>query len=228
MYKIINILGGNDKSIKWKEFRHNGPMFPKSYKKHNIPIIVNGKKIILDDIAEEIATMYAKYIKSDYMENKVFKKNFWKDLLKLLPKSINYLEEIDFTLIYNYLQQEKEKRYNLTKEEKLQIKLKNEKLAEPYKYCIIDGATQSVGNYKIEPPSIFIGRGNHPKIGKIKRRIVPEDVTLNIDKTSKIPEPNIPGHKWGKIIHDNRVVWLASWKDGITGKTKYIFTSEQF
>ena len=38
-----------------------------------------------------------------------------------------------------------------------------------------------VGNFRIEPPGIFLGRGCHPKAGKIKRRIYPEDITLNID-----------------------------------------------
>ena len=46
-----------------------------------------------------------------------------------------------------------------------------------------------------------------------------------MDKDSKIPKPNIKNHEWGKIIHDDTVIWLASWKDTITGKTKYVFTS---
>ena len=94
----------------------------------------------------------------------------------------------------------------------------------PYKYIIIDGARQKVGNYKIEPPGIFMGRGDHPKLGKIKRRIRPEDVTINLDKEAKIPSPNVGGN-WKKVIHDDNVVWLATWVDEITGKNKYVFTS---
>ena len=101
------------------------------------------------------------------------------------------------------------------------MQLENE---EPYMYCIIDGNQQKVGNYKIEPPGIFLGRGSHPKIGKIKKRIYPEDIILNLDKEAQIPK-TIPNHKWGQIIHDNTVIWLATWKDNITGKNKYIFTS---
>ena len=59
----------------------------------------------------------------------------------------------------------------------------------------------------------------------IKRRIYPEDVTINLDKEAPIPEPNLKDHKWGKVIHDREVIWLATWKDTITGKSKYIFTS---
>jgi DNA topoisomerase-1 len=91
-------------------------------------------------------------------------------------------------------------------------------------YCIIDGNQQKLGNYRIEPPGIFLGRGSHPKIGHIKKRIYPEDVTLNLDKEAPIPKP-LNDHKWADIIHDQTVIWLATWKEEITGKNKYVFTS---
>ena len=63
------------------------------------------------------------------------------------------------------------------------------------------------------------------KSRKDKKRIYPEDITINID--TKSPIPSIPsfysGHKWGKIIHDNTLEWLCSWKDDITGKIKYVW-----
>jgi len=225
MYNNFRMLGGNQ--IKWTVFRHNGPMFPDPYVPHNIPIIVNGNKINLEPKSEEVASLFAKYIKSQYMENNTFKKNFFNDFKKHLPKTVNVnsIDEIDFSQIYNHLEKEREQRLNMSKEEKERIKKVREKLEEPYKYCIIDGAKQTVGNYKIEPPGIFMGRGTHPKMGKLKSRIMPEDVTINIDKESKIPDSGISGHKWGKVIHDRSVIWLASWKDSITGKSKYIFTS---
>ncbi len=33
----------------------------------------------------------------------------------------------------------------------------------------------------------------------------------------------MPGHKWKDVIHDKTVEWLASWKDDITGKVKYVW-----
>jgi DNA topoisomerase-1 len=47
-----------------------------------------------------------------------------------------------------------------------------------------------------------------------------------MSKNSPIP-PTISGHKWGKIIHDNTVEWLASWKDNVTGKIKYVWLGTQ-
>jgi DNA topoisomerase-1 len=216
--------GGNQKQ--WTVLKHNGPFFPSEYKPHKIPIIVNNKKIILKPEAEEYATIYSKYLDTEYINNNTFKKNFWKDFKQYIKnEDIKLLEDIDFSLIKEYIDNEKEKKKNLTKEEKEKVKNQQNEIEEPYTFCIIDGSQQKVGNYKIEPPGIFLGRGSHPKIGKIKKRIQPEDITINISKESIKPEPNIPGHKWGKIIHDNSVIWLASWKDNITGKTKYIFTS---
>ena len=58
---------------------------------------------------------------------------------------------------------------------------------EKYKTAIVDGKPQPVSNYRMEPPGIFLGRGSHPKIGRIKKRIYPEDVTLNLDKEAPIP-----------------------------------------
>jgi DNA topoisomerase-1 len=222
----MNVMFGGGKP-QWTVLQHNGPLFPPIYETHGKPVIVNGNEIILPELVEEYATMYAKFIDTPYMENNTFKKNFWKDFKKILPQTLNIqsLDQIDFTPIKNYLIMEKEKKSLLTKEEKDSIKKSQDEIDEPYKFCIIDGIQQQVGNYKIEPPGIFLGRGTHPKIGKIKKRIMPKDVIINLSKDAPIPEPNIPGHKWGDIIHDQSVIWLASWKDDITGKNKYIFTS---
>lgn len=221
---ILELIGGADKP-QWKVFRHNGPMFPPKYVPHKIPVIINNKEVILPELAEEYATMLARYIGTPYMESHIFKKNFWKDFKPTLGNiNASTLEEIDFSLIRKYLDVEKAKKQSMTKEEKERIKKEGEKIEEPYKYCVIDGAQQKVGNFKIEPPGIFIGRGTHPKLGHIKRRITPEDVIINLDKESTVPKPNVEGN-WGEVIHDNKVIWLASWKEQITKKTKYIFTS---
>ena len=224
-WKINLLLGGG--MPQWTVLQHNGPMFPPEYVPHKIPVIINGRNIILPDLAEEYATMYARFLGTPYIENNTFNKNFWKEFKPTLPKDlvVNNISEIDFTPIKNHLTREKDNKAQVTKEMKEDIKKKQDIVEQPYKFCIIDGVQQQVGNYKIEPPGIFLGRGTHPKIGKIKKRIMPEDVTLNISKDSIVPKVPIHGHKWGEIIHDRNVIWLASWKEEITGKNKYIFTS---
>ena len=211
---------------KWTVFRHNGPYFPKLYERHNKDIYLNGVKVQVPDIVEEYLTLYAKYIGTDYSRNSRFKKNFFNDLRKVLPNNlkVNSIDEFDLSNVKKHIDNISERRKQLSRDTKLKLKEKQDLLEVPYKYIIIDGARQKVGNYKIEPPGIFMGRGDHPKLGKIKRRIMPEDVTINLDRDAKIPTPNIGG-KWKKIINDNNVIWLATWVDEITGKNKYVFTS---
>ena len=220
----FNLQYGGGKP-QWTVLQHNGPMFPPSYVPHKIPVFINGNEIILPSQAEEYLTMFARYIGTEYMNNPNFKKNFWKELKPELKNiNVNSLEEIDITPIKKHLEYEKEKKKSLTKEDKEKEKEKQLALDEPYRFCIIDGVQQQVGNFKIEPPGIFIGRGDHPKIGFIKKRIQPEDVIINISKDAPIPKPP-SGHKWKEVIHDKSVIWLSSWKEEITGKNKYIFTS---
>jgi len=220
------IFGGSNKP-QWNTLRHNGPLFPDLYIKKDIPIIYKGQKIQLEHEAEEFAYLYSKYLDSDYIKIGRFNRNFWKDWKLILGKDhqIQSLDDCDFSLFKKYYDEQREKLKNLTKQQKDEIIKKKEQIEEPYKYCYIDNVEVKVGNYKIEPPGIFIGRGNNPHIGKIKRRIYPEDVTLNLDKEAPVPEPNIKNHKWKNIVNDKSSVWLSSWKDEITGKTKYVFTS---
>lgn len=221
---ILELIGGADKP-QWTVLRHNGPMFPPEYEPHKIPVFINGKEVVLPKKAEEYATMFARYLGTPYMESNMFKKNFWKDFKPTLENiSVTSLDEIDFSPIKKFLDREKEKKAEMSKEEKESIKEKQKEIEEPYKNCVIDGSQQKVGNFKIEPPGIFIGRGTHPKLGRIKKRITPEDVTINLDKESPIPKPNVHGN-WGNVIHERTVIWLATWKEEITGKNKYVFTS---
>lgn len=224
----INQIGGKDR-VYWKTLSHNGVSFPPEYKPIKIPIIYQNKEIILNPKAEEAATFYAKYIDSEYIKSNRFKKNFWKDFKKLLdPKlGINNLEDINFSKIKEYLEKERERKLTKTKEEKEELKKKQKELDKKFTIAIIDGKEQPVGNFKIEPPGIFLGRGCHPKLGRIKKRIYPEDITINIDKDAKIPDTGFKDRKWGEIINDNTVIWLASWKEEITGKMKYVRLSDK-
>jgi DNA topoisomerase-1 len=223
-FKIKELVGG--KGHKWTTLIHNGVMFPDEYKYKKIPLIYSGQEIILNERAEEAAFLYAKYIDTEYVTNATFNKNFFNDWKKMLGKDsiIQNLSLCDFKNMKKYLEKEKELKKEVKDKNKDNNKNKDE---DKYKIAVIDGKEQTVSNYKMEPPAIFIGRGKNPNLGKIKKRIYPEDVILNLSKDATIPEIIIDGekHKWKKIIHDKNVEWLASWKDTITDKTKYLWLS---
>lgn len=203
---------------KWTTLSHNGVLFPNPYIPHNIPLLYNNDPIHLEPEAEELATLYAKFTDTIYIKDSTFRKNFWKDWAKVLGKDspIQSFDQCDFKLIYEYLLKQKE----IKKQDKPE-----KQDFEQYKTAIVDGKVQPVGNFRMEPPGIFLGRGCSPLVGKIKKRIYPEDITINIGKESPIPEiPSFyPNHNWQTIIHNQYVTWLASWKDDITGKTKYVW-----
>tara|TARA_B110000208_G_C11762254_1_gene427374 strand:- start:371 stop:2059 length:1689 start_codon:yes stop_codon:yes gene_type:complete len=226
----IQFAGAKNKEIKWKTLEHNGVLFPDNYIYNKIPLIYDGSKIILNIEAEEYAYYYSKYLDTEYIKSSRFNRNYWKGWKKLIDKKLNIIDFIkcDFSLFKKFYEKERDERNNLTKDEKENIKERKDKEAKPYQYCKIDGKQQQVGNFRIEPPSLFLGRGCHPKLGMLKKRTMPQDIFINISRGIPIPKINLgDNYKWGKVIHDNKVNWLASWKDLITGKTKYVFPGDQ-
>jgi DNA topoisomerase-1 len=224
-YSLLSQSGGRNNKKRWDKLYHNGPMFPDDYVPHKIPILFKNESIVLSSEAEEYGTIYAKYIGSEYIKNKKFNKNFWNDWKHMVKNTkITSLDDCDFSLIQKHILKEKEKKMNISKEERTKL-IEGRKIQEqPFLFATVDGKKEKIGNYKIEPPGIFIGRGCHPLLGSIKPRILPQDITLNLSKDAPIPN-SVYGNKWGEIIHDPYVDWLASYLDIISGKTKYIWLS---
>ena len=79
----------------------------------------------------------------------------------------------------------------------------------------------------MEPPSLFRGRGKHPKTGTLKQRTQPEQVTLNIGIRNPVPKCTVPGHAWQAVQHDNSVQWLAAWHENVQGQNKYVMLASQ-
>lgn len=213
--------------IKWKTLVHKGPVLAPEYEplpKH-VKFYYNGKHMKLSPGAEEVAGFYAKMLDHDYVTKDVFNKNFFKDWKKQMTseerEAITDLKLCNFRELGEYFKEQSEKRKQMTKEEKQEIKRKNEEIANEYGFCIVDGHKQKIGNFKIEPPGLFRGRGEHPKMGKLKKRVQPEDIIINIGKKAPIPQPP-SGHRWKEVRHDNTVTWLASWTENIMKNVKYI------
>ncbi|XP_077542069.1 DNA topoisomerase I, mitochondrial-like [Haemaphysalis longicornis] len=212
---------------KWHTLEHRGPVFAPAYEPlpDNVRFFYDGNPVKLSLEAEEVAGFYGRMLDHDYTAKEAFNKNFFQDWRKCMTAKekelITDLKKCNFKEIDAYYKLKSEERKAMTKEEKQAIKLQNEKLVEEYGFCIIDGHKQKIGNFKIEPPGLFRGRGEHPKMGMLKRRVMPEDVIINIGKEAKVPEPP-PGHKWKEVRHDNTVSWLSSWTENILGQTKYI------
>ncbi|XP_030244302.1 DNA topoisomerase 1 [Drosophila navojoa] len=213
--------------VKWTTLEHKGPVFAPPYERvpRNVRFFYDGKPMELSEETEEAATFYAKMLNHDYCTKDVFNNNFFKDFRKTMtPKEKEIIKDFrkcNFQEMFEYFQAESEKRKAATKEEKLAKKAESEALVKEYGFCMIDGHKEKIGNFRLEPPGLFRGRGEHPKMGMIKRRIAARDVSINCGKNSKVPQPP-PGERWKEVRHDNTVTWLASWTENVQGQVKYI------
>lgn len=229
-----------DDSIKWTTLEHNGVLFAPEYEPlpKNIKLIYDGKPVTLSKGAEEVATFWVAMMtpaSSHHLDNPIFRTNFFNDFSEVVKKtggaldkdgnkvSIDNLDKCDFSKIYNHwlAKTEATKTKNLSKEEKEAAKAKKDAFEAPYLHCMWDGRKQKVGNFRVEPPSLFRGRGEHPKTGRVKTRVFPEQITINIGKDAKVPEPPA-GHKWKAVQHDQKATWLAMWQENINGAYKYV------
>ena len=216
----------------WATLEHHGVLFPPEYVPHGIKMRYDGAEVELTPDQEEIATMYAQMLETDYVQKAQFNANFWRDWSKVLGKQhvIQSLAKCDFKPIFAWHVAEREKKKAMSKEEKAAAKAKKEAEEAKFKVCLVDGKPQPVGNFRVEPPGLFRGRGEHPKMGCLKRRMGPRDITLNLSRKKNDgsmqtpPVCPIEGAKWGAVIENNTATWLATWDDPVLkGGTKYVY-----
>ncbi len=216
---------------KWQTLEHKGVAFPPEYQPRGIVVTIRGEKLALNRDQEELVYAWAKKKDTHYVQDPVFQENFMIDLRRLLPEKFNNvtIKDIDFSMAYRLAdeekqmkEQEKERYKNLPKEEKKKISLakkaERERLKATYGKAIVDGVEVDIANWLVEPPGLFMGRGQHPMRGRWKPRVRPQDVTLNLGENAPVPEGN-----WKEIVHDHSSTWLATWIETLTGKRKYVW-----
>ncbi len=212
--------------MKWKTLRHNGVLFPPEYTPQRIKFRIKGREVKLTILQEEMVYQWAKKKDTPYVQDSVFRKNFVADFAATFKPKIRFAyKDLDFADAYTLVDREKEAKLLMTKEERKELaarrKAVREELKEKYGSATVDGKRVELGNYMVEPPGIFIGRGKHPLRGRWKPRIEIGDVTLNMDEKARAP----PG-KWAGVVHENDSVWVAKWTDRLTGKVKYVWLAD--
>lgn len=212
---------------KWNTLIHNGVAFPPAYNYKGLSIKIKGKEIKLTPEQEEMAYAWAKKKDTPYIKDDVFITNFLSDFLRLFPEEFRdaNVKDIDFNSLYEYVDNEKRAKELLSKEEKKILAAERKKIREEmrnkYAWAIVDGIKFDVANWMVEPPGLFMGRGEHPLRGRWKSRINDNDIILNLGEDAPIPEGN-----WKDIVHDHESMWLAKWVDKLTNKEKYVWLSD--
>lgn len=218
----------------WVKMEHAGVSFPESYTPHGIKMKYDGVEVDLSPTEEEAATFFAAMDPDGmHLGNEktapIFIKNFFGDFKAVLGKGhvIKDFKKCDFEPIRQHLNEQKIIKKAITDEErKLNKDSRNETMFR-FGYALVDGHLEKVGNYNMEPPGAFRGRGEHPKMGKLKQRVLPEQVMINLSECAPVPQCTVPGHAWGDLRHDPTVQWLCQWKENINNQVKYMQLAAQ-
>jgi DNA topoisomerase-1 len=211
------------------QLAHSGVLIP-AYEPHGFIIRYKGRTLSLTPEQEEMAVAWVKKLGTDYVKDPVFVKNFLQDFSKALgvdPSS--KIEDFDFSEVQRWVEEEKAKKESMTREEKKKLAETRKKIREAnkekYGYATINGERVEIGNYTVEPPCIFMGRGKHPLRGRWKPRVSYGDIVLNLSPDA--PTPKTPdGSSWGGRVFDPSALWVAKWRDKLTGKMKYLWIAD--
>ena len=71
------------KELKWETLEHSGVLFPPEYKAHGVKMLYDGAPVELTEAQEEVATMAASMVETDYFSKDTFLKNFWEGFKKV-------------------------------------------------------------------------------------------------------------------------------------------------
>ncbi len=163
-----------------------------------------GKVVRVSREAQEAASIFHARSKG---ADATFKANFWRDWRDRLPPALRDSKLGAFTFV-----------------DKRKTKAKSDtKTKKPQTRCTarVNGITMRTTACAMERPGLFVGRGKNPQRGRYKRRVHPEQVTINVVGA---PAPRPPsGHSWAAVVHDAESAWLARWKDPVTGRVKYVY-----
>ncbi|MFQ6064991.1 MAG: DNA topoisomerase I [Candidatus Bathyarchaeia archaeon] len=207
-----------------KKLHHNGVLVPPRHEGKGLKIKVGQEKIRLTPEQEEMALAWAKKVGTPYVEDPIFAKNFHSDFSKKLGIEVKP-SEVDYSEVLSFVEKERGWKASLSREERRELaaqrKAQREANKERYGYAWVDGVQVEVANYAVEPSCIFMGRGKHPLRGRWKEGPREEDIELNLSPDA--PKP--PGN-WKTIVWQPDALWIARWRDKLTGKTKYVWFSD--
>lgn len=190
----------------WSIMRHQGVNLPPVYTPVG-KIKYKGEYISLTPLCEEYLVYWFR-LKLVHRNDPIVQQNFLKDIKKVQGKTkitISVLKDRDIRAQFVKLGK------NFTSSVKVSNVVK------------VDNVNYNVNN-NIDIPGVFIGKGNHPSRGKIKRRLQANDITVNGSCPSKAQD----GQNWGNRVQSKDSYYIACWKDPLFNKMKYLYvTSDQ-
>jgi DNA topoisomerase-1 len=211
-----------------EKLQHNGVLVLPRYEGKGLVVFLRGNKVSLTSPQEEMAVAWAKKIGTPYVQDPKFAENFHKSFSNKLGVDVQN-GDVDFSPVLRVVEEERQHKANLSSAEKkrqaAERKAQREANKEIYGYAIVDGVRIEVGNYTVEPNSIFMGRGQHPKRGSWKEGPREEDIELNLSPDAEEKKGKLTSLGF-RVVWDPNSIWIARWKDKLSGKMKYVWPSD--
>jgi DNA topoisomerase-1 len=209
-----------------KQLAHNGVVVPEPPPALGLVVRIQGVPVALTPKQEEMAMAWARKLGTPYVTDRTFAKNFMADLSQELGRDRALrVDDVDFGPAIEIVEAEREVKAQLTKEDRKALaaerRVRREELRDQHGYATVDGEQVPLANYVVEPSGIFMGRGKHPLRGRWKEGARRADITLNLN-----PDAPRPTGSWGEIIWQPESLWVARWKDKLSGKLKYVWLSD--
>jgi len=233
----------------WSSLTHSGMQVAPAYQPHHVPVLYDGQPVRLSAEQEEMATLLVKACNT-FKPVPPFGENFMVDWRPLLQECgsghseseasvIEDLHRCSFTQISEHLQEVYAARRDAARAAMLHLPIGagtaarrahvDSSLADDaYTHAIVDGVSRRREANSIRLPDARLFGGplsGHPWRGRLSRRVLPEDVTLNLGRDAPVPPVPDCGdgrpHAWGGVVCDPTVPWLARWTDPLSGNVKY-------
>jgi intein/homing endonuclease len=147
-----------------KQLIHNGVLIPDAYAPQGFTLTFRGSPLKLTPLQEEMAVKFAQKFGTPYTEDPTFCSNFMKDFAEAIgTKEKISVADFDWTPITRWIEAERARKANMSKEERKRLAAARKKLREErkerYGWATVDGVRMEIGNYAVEPASVFMGRG---------------------------------------------------------------------
>ena len=205
-----------------KELRHDGVRFPRApqYQGLTLRRIRGGGRGVkkLSPEAEEFAVMYARALarRPALERDDMFQANFWMDFAPLMnaSKADGSARDWDFAgLLVAYTaacQQGEATTPKATTPKATTLT------------AVVDGRRVPVGRCVVDGPGIYTTRSASNVLrGRLRRRLTPLDITVNLSHPTQQDRL-----KWGAVVTDNTVSWIARWTDPATHRSKYAYLGD--
>ena len=105
-----------------KQLVHSGILIPDAYAPRGFTIKFRGQPLKLNPLQEEMAVRFVQKFGTPYFEDKTFRSNFMEGFAKVLGlKEKITVEDFDWSSIVQWVEAERARKMNMSKEEKKEL-----------------------------------------------------------------------------------------------------------